>query len=424
MQIDYILTGVYLLASLQGVILFLGLLTTGARSNKANLFLAILIALITLFVARKVFYTSGLMKTSPFLVGLLYPLLFTFGPLLYFYAKGVAGKTTAPLRRIALHLTPMLITLAVNLPIILMSTEEKLHYVQAVLFDPTYTLQSSELLTLLWGSGGWLHFALYCLMVIGLLRQHGDKIRNEFSSLERISLNWLRTLSGFCLASGLVGFLLSWGSLLQGHPLANPTTRFIELLLILLIYVVGYMGFLQPTIFRPQPRLSGKASALAPAATEPVEPTAVAPESVTDSSQALSSHEPALRNHEIGKYEKSSLTEGASEIYKEQLLTAIAEQELFLDNSLTLTALAIQLDIPHHHLSQVINGSLGMNFFEFVNNYRIEFAKKLLNDSEHNQQTVIDIAMASGFNNKTSFYKAFKGATGITPSQYRKQQAG
>lgn len=417
MQINYILTGVYLLASLQGLILFWGLLMTGARTNKANLFLAILVAFITLFVARKVFHTSGLMKTSPFLVGLLYPLTFTFGPLLYFYAKGLAGKAVVTLRRTMLHLTPMLITLAINMPIILMSTEEKRHYVQTVLYDPTYTLQTSELLTLLWGSGGWLHFSIYCLMVIGLLQQHGHKIRNEFSSLERISLNWLRTLSGFCLVSGLVGFLLSWGSLLQGHPISNATTRFIELLLILLIYVVGFMGFLQPTIFRPRAGLAGDASVPAPAAAKLEEPLSVAAETATETYQAPS-------NYETGKYEKSSLTEGASEIYKTQLLAAIAEQELFLDNSLTLTSLAKQLDIPHHHLSQVINGSLGMNFFEFVNNYRIEYAKKILSAPEHRQQTVVDIAMAAGFNNRSSFYKAFKGATGVTPSQYRKQQAG
>ena len=60
-----------------------------------------------------------------------------------------------------------------------------------------------------------------------------------------------------------------------------------------------------------------------------------------------------------------------------------------------------------------------MSFYDYVNRQRIEHAKHLLKES---QSSVIDVACASGYGNKTSFYNAFKQNTGTTPVQYRAQQ--
>ena len=64
-----------------------------------------------------------------------------------------------------------------------------------------------------------------------------------------------------------------------------------------------------------------------------------------------------------------------------------------------------------------MNESIGMNFFDYVNKYRVEMAKHQL---QHSSDTVIDIAMNVGFNAKSSFYTAFKKVAQQTPSQYRK----
>ena len=70
-----------------------------------------------------------------------------------------------------------------------------------------------------------------------------------------------------------------------------------------------------------------------------------------------------------------------------------------------------------NYISQTLNETLSINFFDFVNQWRIEAAKpKII----ANQDTVLNIALEVGFNARPSFYKAFKQETGITPSEFRK----
>ena len=97
------------------------------------------------------------------------------------------------------------------------------------------------------------------------------------------------------------------------------------------------------------------------------------------------------------------------------------EQKPYLDNELRLSHLADQLNTSPHHLSQVINEQLNQSFSDFINAYRVETAKQMLGDPREKQTYIINIAYASGFNNKTSFNKAFKEQTGMSPSQFRKQ---
>ena len=59
------------------------------------------------------------------------------------------------------------------------------------------------------------------------------------------------------------------------------------------------------------------------------------------------------------------------------------------------------------------------SFFDLVNDYRIEYAKTLLEKYQDQKVTVIAIAMESGFNSKTSFYLQFRKRTGTTPAKFR-----
>ena len=98
------------------------------------------------------------------------------------------------------------------------------------------------------------------------------------------------------------------------------------------------------------------------------------------------------------------------------------QDRLFLDPSISLVDIAQKIDIAPCYVSQVINESFGQNFRDFVNKYRIEESKRLL---KHNQQNfnILGIAQESGFNSKSAFNSAFKKHTGVTPKEYRKQEA-
>ncbi len=118
------------------------------------------------------------------------------------------------------------------------------------------------------------------------------------------------------------------------------------------------------------------------------------------------------------KYCRSGLSQELSEELKNKLLRLIEEEKLYLNNDLTLDNLANRLSIPRHYVSQIINEQFEMGFYDFINRFRIEEAKTLLKNQEDCQLKVIEIVYQTGFNNKVSFYKAFKKSTGHTPKRY------
>jgi AraC-like DNA-binding protein len=93
----------------------------------------------------------------------------------------------------------------------------------------------------------------------------------------------------------------------------------------------------------------------------------------------------------------------------------------FKDNLASMSNLANMLNETTHHISQVINEKFGKNFFELLAFYRVEEAKKLLREDTDKKITVEELSELVGYNSKSSFNKAFKSLTSMTPSEFRKQ---
>ena len=106
--------------------------------------------------------------------------------------------------------------------------------------------------------------------------------------------------------------------------------------------------------------------------------------------------------------------------YLDKLTFLMDKEKPYLDFELTLQKLAIQTDIPERELSILINHHLNKHFFDFINEYRINDAKTLLQDPTRKELTVLEILYKVGFNSKSSFYTAFKKITDQTPTAYRK----
>lgn len=119
---------------------------------------------------------------------------------------------------------------------------------------------------------------------------------------------------------------------------------------------------------------------------------------------------------------KPQVLDEISEIHLKKVEGYMEENQPFLDASLSLSDLASQTNIPVRELSLLINHSLKQHFFDFVNAYRIHLAQKLLIDPDRKGYTVLEILYEVGFNSKSSFNTAFKKVTGLTPTQYRKDQ--
>jgi len=82
--------------------------------------------------------------------------------------------------------------------------------------------------------------------------------------------------------------------------------------------------------------------------------------------------------------------------------------------------MAQSLNLSTNHLSQIINEKLEMNFFDFINEYRVNEVKDRLSDPKYKHYTLLAIAFDSGFNSKSSFNSIFKQYTGLTPSEFQK----
>src|SRR5690606_32071315 len=119
------------------------------------------------------------------------------------------------------------------------------------------------------------------------------------------------------------------------------------------------------------------------------------------------------------KYQNSGLTPAMALSLKEQLLTAM-EQKIYLDASLSLESLAKRLNTDRYSLSQVINQEFNRNFYEFINDHRIQECMDMIHNRATPPDSIMDLIYSSGFNNKVSFYKAFKKRNNVTPAQYIK----
>ncbi len=100
----------------------------------------------------------------------------------------------------------------------------------------------------------------------------------------------------------------------------------------------------------------------------------------------------------------------------------IKNDKIYLKQDITLSSLAKKLNTNRSTLSEIINEKSGKTFNQFINQYRIEEAARLLKDTKMMHLTIEGIAQETGFKSRSSFYTAFISEKGITPSSYRKQE--
>ncbi len=119
------------------------------------------------------------------------------------------------------------------------------------------------------------------------------------------------------------------------------------------------------------------------------------------------------------KYKKSNLPEETAEIYTRKIIEYMEERRAYTDDDITFQKMARDLSIPPYQLSQVLNTKLKMNFYNFINTYRVEEAKKLLANPEFRDTKILEISQMAGFKSKSVFNSVFKDFTNLTPKEYR-----
>jgi AraC-like DNA-binding protein len=116
---------------------------------------------------------------------------------------------------------------------------------------------------------------------------------------------------------------------------------------------------------------------------------------------------------------KQVLTDEQLLTLKPKLVELMLHQKTYLNSELGLPDLAVMLQLSPQELSYLINVGFENNFYNFVNGYRVEESKTLLNSNKHQHLSMIGIAYEAGFNSKTAFYTAFKKMTGVSPTEFK-----
>lgn len=124
--------------------------------------------------------------------------------------------------------------------------------------------------------------------------------------------------------------------------------------------------------------------------------------------------------HYLIQYRPKNTRSKSTGLNYEALLLTIDEylkgEKAFLDPDFKIEDLASGVDEPIPKLSQAISTSKRSNFREYINQFRIEYAKELLQNSDYK---ILAVALESGYNNKVSFIQNFKKFCKMTPSEYR-----
>ena len=225
---------------------------------------------------------------------------------------------------------------------------------------------------------GDIQFFIYAIISLHVLHSYRKRLKDSYSTVHHIDLSWLRFV--------LYGFI-TWRSLGVLQNLLWLLIRNDCLILLYIASLIVFLFFISVMVFRglKQPQIFlGKGI------------------------------------NSIGKYDRAILPKDVREKYKQRLIHYMESHKPYIDSELSLRTLSEMMSIPQRHLSHVLNESLERNFFDFINRYRVDEAKKLLKEPKYQHYTVLAVAFEAGFNSKSSFNLVFKKYTKMTPSQYRK----
>ena len=367
----------------QGILLSIFLFSKKVN-HTANLVLAVAMIALSIDVFHSAYIIFGYYKDFPHFIGITYAFPFLYGPIFYLYAKLIGTNSNYFNPKYYLHFIPFILVVIYGIIFVyLKSSEFKFALIRNELAEPLPGLQIISFLKPV-------HGIIYVIITIQVVRFYNKKIRNSYSNIERINLNWLLHLT--------VGLSVVWGIVVLTFIVRAFSTKdinmdqFIYMSASVLIYSIGYLSLRQPQIFQP---------AVQELNAEPNQDSKIKTEGVS--------------------YQKSGLSNTEAQNYLKNLLKVMETDKLYLNSDLTLRELAEKLSMSPHNLSEILNTRLNQNFYDFINHYRVEEVKRRLADNESEKYSLIAIAFDSGFNSKSSFNTIFKKQTGSTPSQYRNQ---
>ncbi|MEL7423898.1 MAG: helix-turn-helix domain-containing protein [Bacteroidota bacterium] len=360
----FLAQGLYLLSAL--------VLSTRERQRYWNRFLAGILLAVLWWLMEFLSVRNVLEIPLNAFYGTRYGSWLLLGPLTYFYFKSIIRQDWRFSTKDSLHFLPFFLLVLV-IPFLSGESlsQRQIHYGMLAVFD--YRPKVVTPFEYFYSTVFYLqfvHLAVYLLFNVKRIEEYGAALKNQ--AAQQNELQWLRLFNGLLLLALLFVSIFLY-LLFQSDVYRRAMDYLYVLPLGLFVYAASYKlaGVQWTKVELPQ-----------------------------------------------NKYQGSSLKTEAKSQYLQQLEQLMKVQKPHLKPELRLKDLAEMLQIPTHHLSQLINEQYKRSFFDFINAYRVKEAQLLI--QQQPEQTLLQIAFAAGFNNKTSFVNAFKKFVGRTPSAYRK----
>ncbi len=295
------------------------------------------------------------------------------GPLLLLYVVSLTEDAFKLMRRHLVHLVPPAIAVTWLVLFQIDSTDLRFR-----------TLGMTEVQRQI-TNGIW-HFIkvmpfFYALAAVNRVRLYRIGLHNQYSNFSPTEPSWLNILS--------LGFLFTWSFSILVHIIANTIAVASPEISDLFGIAENYIIFILIN--------------------------ALFINSVVHTHKLLTTKPEASKDKADEK-----LTDTAIQKVQQGMET----QKLFLKQNLNIDEFSKRINLPVKEVSAVINKHYGTNFFEFMNSYRVEEAKRLLSDSQHADMTVMDVLLHAGFNSKSAFHRFFNRLVGMSPTEFRKQNIG
>ncbi|MFK7935741.1 MAG: helix-turn-helix domain-containing protein [Saprospiraceae bacterium] len=358
-----------------GMTLSVFLLFVKSARSKANIFLALIIFVWATILIPGFLVRADLLDNFPHIAKFIFYFDFLIGPSMYFYVRASTEEDFKWKPIYYLHFALFFFELVYNIPLMLLNASDTLSMYWE--YIETGISPHSQLIPLL----NMLHIIGYFGYACKLVLEYRKHVTNTSSSVDLAYHRWLLT---FCILNVFPIFIFLILSVVGFEIFSKEVTVFCIFFLMISIYTATLF---KPAIFHKFPHLK--------------------PQSI-----------PTIETRQ--KYESSNLNETQKEAYLATIKQEMHQHKYYKEPELTIQQLAKKIEIPTTYLSQVINEKMGCTFLDFINQYRVEAAKKLLHDSNYDHYSILGIAEEAGFNSKSAFYSAFKRFTNTTPAKFRK----
>ena len=358
----------FTIGAVQGYFLAIILFSLKRGKKAANRTLAFLLLTYSLILTEYIISIAGHYERLPHIIFTTSSIWYLLGPLFYYYIRFLLSIPSKFRIRDIIHLIPFIISFTMISPFYFLDAQTKILLLNQ---------GQNELFSLIMQIMYVIQVPIYLMLSVKLIKIYESQYKNNESYTSLIHIGWLRSLLLIMITPVIhdfVSFIYQYktGSVIPELSYSTMT------IYIILIHSLAYLVIQQPEKIFPEMNLSGE------------------------------------------KYKTSALSEAERKSIIEKLETLMSDEKPYISDDLKLADLSQMLSISPHHLSQILNQEMGVTFYEYINDYRVNEVKERLIDSSFENFTLLAIALDVGFNNKTSFNRIFKKKTGITPSAYIK----